>query len=108
MVIDHLRKRNRQPWGHTDAGAVEPEAFPMVTGLAPSLVLAIDEALNRLEVHYPRRAQITLLRFFGGFTLEEVADVLEVSVPTVKREWRLARMWFANEFIEFPPTPNDC
>jgi RNA polymerase sigma-70 factor, ECF subfamily len=60
-------------------------------------VLAMDEALERLAVLDPRQAQIVELRFFGGLQVEEIATVLQVSEPTVKREWRSARAWLAHE-----------
>ncbi len=53
----------------------------------------LDRALTELEAMDPRQGQIVELRFFGGLTTEEVADVLEISPATVKREWSTARRW---------------
>jgi RNA polymerase sigma factor (TIGR02999 family) len=58
---------------------------------------ALDEALNTLATMDPRRAQVIELRFFGGLTVEETAQVLEISPQTVMRDWRLARAWLARE-----------
>ena len=58
---------------------------------------ALDEALNSLSEIDPRRAQVIELRFFGGLTVEEAADVLKVSPQTVMRDWKLARAWLARE-----------
>ena len=60
-------------------------------------LLAIDEALRELAEHDPRKAQIVEMRFFGGFTLDEIADVLEVAPITVSREWAKARAWLHRE-----------
>ena len=60
-------------------------------------VCALDEALNALERIDPRRAQVIELRFFGGLTVEETAQVLQISAQTVMRDWRLARAWLARE-----------
>jgi len=60
-------------------------------------VCALDEALNTLARLDSRRAQVVELRFFGGLTVEETAEVLQVSSQTVMRDWRLARAWLARE-----------
>jgi len=60
-------------------------------------VMAVDEALARLEVLDPRQARIVELRFFSGLTIEEVAEVMQVSAPTVKREWTSAKAWLHRE-----------
>lgn len=56
-------------------------------------LMALDEALALLASFDPRQSQIVELRFFGGLTLEEISEVLRISVRTVKRDWRLARAW---------------
>jgi RNA polymerase sigma-70 factor (ECF subfamily) len=60
-------------------------------------LVAIDEALQRLAVLDPRQGRIVELRFFGGLTVEETADVLQLSAPTIKREWRTAKAWLRRE-----------
>lgn len=60
-------------------------------------LLAIDEALRELAVRDPRKALIVEMRFFGGLTLDEIADVLEVAPITVSREWAKARAWLHRE-----------
>ena len=59
--------------------------------------LAIDEAVKHLEALDPRQGQIVELRFFGGLSVEEVAEVLKISTPTVKREWQSAKAWLHRE-----------
>jgi RNA polymerase sigma-70 factor, ECF subfamily len=56
-------------------------------------VVAWDEVLGRLEQLDPRQSRIVELRFFGGLSVEEVAEVMEISTPTVKREWASAKAW---------------
>ena len=63
----------------------------------PSDVVALDAALDALAREHPRKAQVVELRFFGGMTLEESAAALSVSVDTVKRDWRFARLWLLRE-----------
>ena len=58
---------------------------------------ALDDALERLAAQDPRRAQVIELRFFGGLSVEETAEALDVSPQTVMRDWRLARAWLAVE-----------
>jgi RNA polymerase sigma factor (TIGR02999 family) len=60
-------------------------------------VTALDQALQALEVLDERQARIVELRFFGGLTVEETADLLEISPATVKREWTLAKIWLRRE-----------
>jgi RNA polymerase sigma factor (TIGR02999 family) len=62
------------------------------TGANPDLI-ALDDALGELEKLDPRQARIVELRFFGGLSLEEAAEVIRVSVSTVRRDWRMAQAW---------------
>ena len=56
-------------------------------------VIALDEALNSLAEMDPRKSQIVEMKFFGGLTTEEMAEVLKVTTRTVEREWRKAKAW---------------
>jgi len=60
-------------------------------------ILAMNDALEKLSMFDDRRARIVELRFFGGLDIEETAGVLDVSVATVQREWRLAKAWLRRE-----------
>ena len=60
-------------------------------------VLALDEALTALEVADERKARVVELRFFGGLTVEETAAVLDLSVETIARDWRFAKLWLRRE-----------
>jgi RNA polymerase sigma factor (sigma-70 family) len=60
-------------------------------------LIALDAALNRLEVLNPRHRQVVELRYFGGLSVEETAEALNVSPITVKRDWRVARAWLKGQ-----------
>lgn len=60
-------------------------------------ILAIHQALSKLRLLHPRYVQLVELRYFAGFTIEETAEVLAVSTPTVKRDWSAARRWLHDE-----------
>jgi RNA polymerase sigma factor (TIGR02999 family) len=78
------------------SSAVDLDQFPNADSDAASLC-ALDDALESLAQIDPRRAKVIELRFFGGLSVEETAEVLEVSPQTVMRDWRLARAWLARE-----------
>jgi len=60
-------------------------------------VIAIDEALTSLAAQYERKSQVVELRFFGGLSVEETADVLKISQETVMRDWKFAKNWLVRE-----------
>ncbi len=60
-------------------------------------VLALDEALTRLAAHDTRRSKVVELRYFGGLTGDEVAAALGISAETVRRDWKVARLWLRHE-----------
>jgi RNA polymerase sigma factor (TIGR02999 family) len=97
ILIDHARRRQAAKRGV--GGALRLTAGVDVAG-APEQdfdLLAIDGALSRLEQLDAAQARIVELRFFGGLTVEETAEVAGVSTATVKREWRTARAWLRHE-----------
>jgi RNA polymerase sigma factor (sigma-70 family) len=65
--------------------------------------MALDEALCGLAEQDPRKSQIVELRFFGGLTLEEIAEVIGVAPATVSREWAKARAWLRREVAHSAP-----
>lgn len=77
--------------------SVDLDELPMADSEAASSLCALDDALESLSQLDPRRAKVIELRFFGGLSVEETAEVLEVSPQTVMRDWRLARAWLARE-----------
>jgi RNA polymerase sigma factor (sigma-70 family) len=75
----------------------EARAVPEDGRLEPEQIVAIHEALERLEALDPRQSQIVELRVFGGATIRETAEFLRISESTVKREWETARAWLFRE-----------
>lgn len=69
-------------------------------------LMALDDALNVLAQLDERQSRVVELRFFGGLSLEEIAEVLQVSVGTVRRDWSLARAWLHRELSRAPTVPN--
>jgi RNA polymerase sigma factor (TIGR02999 family) len=97
ILVDHARRRQA---AKRDATALRVQAMS-AEGEEASVrdpeLLALDQALCGLESLDARQARIVELRFFGGLTVEETAEVAGVSSATVKREWRTARAWLARE-----------
>ena len=60
-------------------------------------LVAVDDALTALAAVDPRKSQVVEMRFFGGLTLEETAEALQVSRDTVKRDWKMAKLWLLRE-----------
>jgi RNA polymerase sigma factor (TIGR02999 family) len=100
ILIDHARKQRAAKRGGK-AGRATLGAAGEVANPGPAVdVLALDEALIRLAEHDPRKSQVVELRYFGGLALEEVAEVLGVSLATVKRDWIAARAWLKRELTD--------
>ena len=96
VLVDHARNRRRIKRG---GGAVEvtlDEAFLPTRNDAID-VLALDEALQSLSRIDARKCRVVELRFFGGLSVEESAEVLQVSPETVMRDWKMARAWLYRE-----------
>jgi RNA polymerase sigma factor (sigma-70 family) len=70
-------------------------------------LVALDEALSALARLDPRKVQVVELRFFGGLSVEETAEVLKVSSVTVKRDWKTARTWLYRELTGAAPMDTD-
>ena len=60
-------------------------------------LLALDDALQRLEELDPQKSRVVELRYFGGLTIEETAEAMKISPATVKRDWSMARAWLRSE-----------
>ena len=96
VLVDISRRRARGPDGHTIRLADMADATGVVSDRSRDLV-AIDDALRALAELDPRKAQIVELRFFGGLSLEEIAEVIGLAPITVSREWAKARAWLHRE-----------
>ena len=96
ILIDHARTQRRLKRGGDAQQVPLDEAIVMAPERADELI-ALDEALTQLEVADPRRSKVVELRYFGGLSIEETANVLKVSPGTVMRDWTFARAWLRNE-----------
>jgi RNA polymerase sigma factor (TIGR02999 family) len=96
LLIDYAKAKGAVKRGGGAARTVLDENIASVNAPAGDL-LAVDEALTRLATLDPQQARIVELRVFGGLTVEETAEVLGISAPTVKRDWRTAKTWLYRE-----------
>jgi RNA polymerase sigma factor (TIGR02999 family) len=93
ILVDHARRRNKDgAFALTLEGHEGADLWRLAVQTDEEMI-ALDEALRRLEEIDARAAQGVELRFFGGLTLQEAAEVLRVDVATVKRDWVFARSW---------------
>ena len=95
ILVDHARARNYQKRGGGALRITEDEIATAAESRS-GVILELDDALTHLAVHYPRQSNVVELRFFGGLSVEETALVLEVSPPTVVRDWSFARAWLSS------------
>jgi RNA polymerase sigma factor (TIGR02999 family) len=96
ILVDDARRRHFLKRGGTQVQVSLDDALSVSQEQA-SNVIALDEALQSLELKDKRKSQIVELRFFGGLSVEETAEVLQVSPGTVMREWTFARAWLKDE-----------
>ena len=96
ILVDFARSRDYQKRGGGAKHVTLGHAAGIPAG-EPGDLLAIDRALEALAAIDPRKSQVVELRFFGGLTLDETAEVLKVSRDTVKRDWNFARPWLTRE-----------
>ncbi|MCH9651967.1 MAG: sigma-70 family RNA polymerase sigma factor [Deltaproteobacteria bacterium] len=103
VLVDEARHRLAQKRGaEQGAGELAEEVIDPATLRSPE-VLAVHQALDRLGEINPRHVKMVELRYFAGLSLEETADVLEVSRPTVVRDWRAARVWLHGQLQPTAP-----
>lgn len=96
VLVDHARARGYQKRGGGARRVELDEALVVSPALSLDL-LALDRALDELAAGDPRKARVIELRFFTGMSVEETAEALHVSTDTVKRDWRIARLWLLRE-----------
>ena len=101
ILVDYARKRDNAKRGDGARHLPLDEAMVVVDEQAAD-VLALDEALKILTTIDLRQSQMVELRFFGGLSIEETAEVLKVSPGTVMREWTFAKAWLQREMTSAP------
>lgn len=101
VLLNHSRERQATKRGSGSLQVPLEDSF-QIDVQRPEQFIHLDEALNRLAKARPEQARIVEMRFFGGLSQEEIAEVMAVSVPTVARRWRLARAWLYRALCENP------
>jgi len=96
VLVDHARARGfRKRGGGAQRVTLDEE---LIVSAEPALdLVALDRALEALAAADVRKSRVIELRFFGGLSVEETAEVLHVSPQTIKRDWRLAKLWLLRE-----------
>lgn len=97
VLVDHARRRGRLKRGAAATAVSLDHAELALSDAEAEELVALDDALTRLEKINPRGSDVVQHRFFGGLTLEETAVVLDVSAKTVQRDWLAARAWLRKE-----------
>ena len=95
ILVEHARRHNLKRGGGLQHVSLDEAA--VVGGDRPADLVALDDAMNALARLDTRKAQVVEMRFFGGLSVEETAEVLKVSSVTVKRDWSTAKLWLYRE-----------
>lgn len=95
ILVEHARRHNQKRGGNVPHVSLDEAAI--VGGSQDAELVALDRAMNALAQLDPRKAQVVEMRFFGGLSVEEAAEALNVSTVTVKRDWRVAKAWLYRE-----------
>src|SRR5499426_95043 len=96
ILVDYARTRQREKRGGGQTKIGLEDVLTIRTSSDPELI-ALDDALKTLALKDARKCRIVELRYFGGLSIEETAEVLEVSATTVRREWTMAKAWLRRE-----------
>jgi RNA polymerase sigma factor (TIGR02999 family) len=101
ILVDHARKRDADKrGGRKQRVTLDDLNVAAPAALSPEELIALDDALCKLEEFDSRESRIVELRFFGGLTEEEISHLLRVSVRTVKRDWSVAQAWLYAEMTK--------
>ena len=100
ILVDYARKRQCEKRGGGVVMVSLNETTVISAERAAAEVVALDDALQRLAVVDPRKSRVVEMRYFGGLSVEETAEVLRVSSDTIMRDWRLAKTWLRRDLSE--------
>lgn len=101
LIVDHARGKLAVKRGSGQvAEALEDDLVAATDADDEASVLAVNEALERLEQTSPELAEVVIARFFGGYTADEIGEMLDISVRTVQRHWERARAWLLLDMQE--------
>jgi RNA polymerase sigma factor (TIGR02999 family) len=96
ILVDYAKAQQRQKRG-AGASKVELDEAALISPEQSSAILDLNDALERLASLDPRAAHVVELRYFGGLKQEEIAEVLKISIVTIRRDWVFARAWLYRE-----------
>lgn len=96
ILVNHANAQHRQKRG-AGAGKVELDEAALISPEQPTAILDLNDALERLATLDFRKAHVVELKYFGGLTQDEIAEVLKISSMTVRRDWVFARAWLYSE-----------
>ncbi len=96
ILVDYARKRKSKKRGEGKT-LLHLDNANFVVGESEERILSLNDALNKLETLEKRSSKIVELRFFSGLSIEETAELLNISVATVKRDWKFAKAWLYRE-----------
>ncbi len=96
ILVDYARSKNSQKRGGL-AEKITLEENLVVSAHRSEEIVALDDALKQLAILDERKSRVVEMKFFGGLTIEEIAEVLKISPETVKRDWRFSRTWLLRE-----------
>jgi RNA polymerase sigma-70 factor, ECF subfamily len=96
ILVDHARKHKAEKRGG-EATVISLESVAVISNQRAEEIVALNEALENLTALDERKARVVELRYFGGLSVEETAEVLKVSPETVARDWRFAKTWLLRE-----------
>lgn len=105
VLVDHARQRRAHKRGGPDARRVELESLDELSAGGGHDVAALDEALTSLAAVAPAQAKVVELRYFAGLSIEETAEMMDISPATVKRHWAFARAWLYRALAAPPGAP---
>jgi RNA polymerase sigma factor (TIGR02999 family) len=105
ILCNHARAAGaRKRGGDLERVSIDPAQVPATAGpsagMSPDTLVALDDALRRLEEIDPRQSRVVECRFFGGLTVDETAAALGISPRTVKRDWQVAQAWLHREIAD--------
>lgn len=102
ILVEHARRRNRLRHGGGLA-RLSLESVDVGTSIDPTSMIALSEALDRLEQEQPRKAQVVKLRYFAGLSIRETSELLGICPATVKNHWAYSRAWLLRAMADSPP-----
>ncbi len=102
ILVDYARSKNRKKRGGWQERVTLADSMA-VSDIKSDQIVALDDALTTLTSLDARKGRVVELKFFGGLTIEEIAEVLKISTDSVKRDWRFSRTWLMSELTATAP-----